>query len=92
MPIEVEVESLEQVRTALGTDADSLLLDNFSLEEMRQAVALRDAAGGKRKTLEASGGLDFETLRAVAETGVYHISVGAMTKHLRAVDFSMRFV
>jgi nicotinate-nucleotide pyrophosphorylase (carboxylating) len=90
--IEVEVENLDQVRAALATEADSLLLDNFSLTDLRKAVTLRDAAPGKRKALEASGGLDLDALRAVAQAGVDYISTGAITKHLHAIDFSMRFV
>jgi nicotinate-nucleotide pyrophosphorylase (carboxylating) len=89
--IEVEVETLAQLREALGTDADRIMLDDFGLETMREAVALRDAQSGKRHELEASGSMNAETLRAVAETGVDFISVGALTKHVRAIDFSMRF-
>jgi nicotinate-nucleotide pyrophosphorylase (carboxylating) len=90
--IEVEVETLEQLREALGTDADRIMLDDFGLDTMREAVALRDAKNGKRHELEASGSMNAETLRAVAETGVDFISIGALTKHVRAIDFSMRFV
>jgi nicotinate-nucleotide pyrophosphorylase (carboxylating) len=90
--IEVEVENLAQLREALATDADRIMLDNFSIADMRAAVATRDAHGGKRRELEASGSVDAATLRAVAETGVDFISIGAITKHVRAVDFSMRFV
>jgi nicotinate-nucleotide pyrophosphorylase (carboxylating) len=90
--IEVEVETLEQLREALGTDADRIMLDDFGLDTMREAVALRDAQSGKRHELEASGSMNAETLRAVAETGVDFISIGALTKHVRAIDFSMRFV
>jgi nicotinate-nucleotide pyrophosphorylase (carboxylating) len=90
--IEVEVESLDQLREALATDADRIMLDDFSLDDMRAGVALRDAHGGKRQELEASGSVNAATLRAVAETGVDFISIGAITKHVRATDFSMRFV
>jgi nicotinate-nucleotide pyrophosphorylase (carboxylating) len=90
--IEIEVESLEELDAALRTDADRLLLDNFALPDLRAAVTERDAHGGKRKELEASGGIELQGIRAVAETGVDFISVGAITKHLRAVDFSMRFI
>jgi nicotinate-nucleotide pyrophosphorylase (carboxylating) len=90
--IEVEVESLEQLREALATDADRIMLDDFSLDDMRTAVRLRDASAGKRQELEASGSVDAKTLRDVATTGVDFISIGALTKHVRAVDFSMRFV
>jgi nicotinate-nucleotide pyrophosphorylase (carboxylating) len=87
VPVEVEVETLDQVREALSAGADILLLDNLDLAAMRQAVAL--TAG--RAKLEASGGIDMEVVRQVAETGVDYISVGALTKHVRAVDLSMRF-
>jgi nicotinate-nucleotide pyrophosphorylase (carboxylating) len=90
--IEVEVETLTQLAEALGTDADRIMLDNFSLEAMRQGVQMRDAHSGKRQELEASGSVNADTLRAVAATGVDFISIGAITKHLHAVDFSMRFV
>lgn len=71
------------------------MLDDFDLAELRRAVEIRDAhaaASGKPpKELEASGSVDLDTLRAVADTGVDFISIGAMTKHVRAVDYSMRF-
>jgi nicotinate-nucleotide pyrophosphorylase (carboxylating) len=89
--IEVEVETLEQLAEALASDADRILLDNFSHELMRQAVAIRDRHAGKRQELEASGSVSAATLRAVAETGVDFISIGALTKHVRAVDYSLRF-
>jgi nicotinate-nucleotide pyrophosphorylase (carboxylating) len=92
VPIEVEVEDLDQVARALNTEANRLLLDNFPLENLRRAAAMRDARPGDKAELEASGGVDLESIRAIAETGVDFISVGAMTKHLRAIDFSMRFV
>lgn len=85
--VEVEVETLEQVREALAAGADVLLLDNFELEQMRAAVAI--AAG--RVKLEASGGITLDTLRRAAETGVDYISIGALTKDVRSVDLSMRF-
>jgi nicotinate-nucleotide pyrophosphorylase (carboxylating) len=90
--IEIEVETLAQLREALATDADRIMLDNFTPAAMREAVAIRDASQGKRQALEASGSVDAETLRRVAATGVDFISIGAVTKHVRAVDFSMRFV
>jgi nicotinate-nucleotide pyrophosphorylase (carboxylating) len=89
--IEVEVESMDQLREALATDADRIMLDDFTLDDMRAGVALRDSHGGKRPELEASGSVDAATLRAVAETGVDFVSIGAITKHVRASDFSMRF-
>jgi nicotinate-nucleotide pyrophosphorylase (carboxylating) len=90
--LEVEVETLAQLREALATDADRIMLDDFSLDDMRAAVALRDAHAGKRQELEASGSVDAAKLKAVAATGVDCISIGAITKHVRAIDFSMRFV
>jgi len=88
--VEVEVENLAQAEEAMAAGADRLLLDNFSVGLMREAVALRDRQA-PRITLEASGGINFETLRPVAETGVDFISIGALTKNIRAVDLSMRF-
>jgi nicotinate-nucleotide pyrophosphorylase (carboxylating) len=84
--VEVEVENLEQLREALAAGADRLLLDNFSLKRLREAV--RETAG--RAKLEASGGITFENLRMIAETGVDFISIGALTKHVHAVDLSLR--
>src|SRR5690606_12368841 len=89
--IEVEVETLDELRESLTTGAHRLMLDDFSLEELREAVALRDAHP-TRKDLEASGSVDLEITRTIAETGVDFISVGAITKHVRAIDYSMRFV
>ncbi|MDJ0654011.1 MAG: carboxylating nicotinate-nucleotide diphosphorylase [Xanthomonadales bacterium] len=86
--VEVEVESLDQLREAVAAEADRVMLDNFDLDQMRQAVS---EAGGKVE-LEASGGIELDNIAAVAETGVDFISVGALTKHVRAVDLSMRFV
>lgn len=90
--LEVEVENIEQLREALETQADRLLLDNFTIAQLREAVAIRNAHGGARKELEASGGIDLATIRTVAETGVDWISVGGITKHLQATDYSMRFI
>ena len=90
--IEVEVETLDQLREALTTNADRIMLDNFALDDMRSAVAMRDAHTGSRPELEASGSVDAAKLKAIAATGVDFISIGALTKHVRAVDFSMRFV
>jgi len=86
--IQVEVESLDQLREALAAGATSVLLDNFTLERMREAVALN--AG--RALLEVSGGVTLDRLREIAATGVDRISIGALTKDVRAVDYSMRFV
>jgi len=89
--IEVEVEDLAQLKEALATDADRIMLDDFSLANMRTAVTQRDASRGKRQELEASGSVSAASLRAVADTGVDFVSIGAITKHVRAIDFSMRF-
>jgi nicotinate-nucleotide pyrophosphorylase (carboxylating) len=85
--LEVEVETLTQLQECLALGVPRVLLDNFNLEQMREAVAV---ACGKIQ-LEASGNIDETRLREVAETGVDFISVGALTKHVRAVDLSMRF-
>jgi nicotinate-nucleotide pyrophosphorylase (carboxylating) len=90
--IEVEVETLAQLREALATDADRIMLDDFSLADMKAGVALRDAQVGKRQELEASGSVNADSLRAIAAIGVDFVSIGAITKHVRAIDFSMRFV
>src|SRR5579863_1133043 len=87
VPVEVEVESMDELKEALAAGADILLLDNFDLDGMREAV--RITAG--RAKLEASGGIDLTRIKAVAETGVDYVSVGALTKHLRGVDLSLRF-
>ena len=84
--IQIEVETLAQLREALAAGATSVLLDNFDLERMREAVAVN--AG--RALLEVSGSVQFDQLRAIAATGVHRISIGKLTKDLRAVDFSMR--
>lgn len=93
-PVEIEVESLAQLEEALDAGADWLLLDNFSLDELRRAVGLarkRSAGTGPAVRLEASGGVDLTTAREIAATGVDFLSVGALTKHVRAVDLSLRF-
>lgn len=86
--VQIEVETLNQLEEALTAGATLILLDNFTPEQMREAVVL--TAG--RAQLEASGGITFETLRHYAETGVDRISIGALTKNARAVDFSMRLL
>jgi len=85
-PVEVEVETLAELDTALAANADIIMLDNFSLLDMRKGVEVTD---GQAK-LEASGNVSKETLAAIAETGVDYISIGALTKHARAIDLSMR--
>ncbi len=89
VPVEVEVESLDELAQAFAADADLALLDEFSLEDLRAAVA-RNRARTRPLGLEASGGIDLGTIGAVAATGVDFISVGSMTKHVRALDLSMR--
>jgi len=91
IPVEVEVESLDELRQALDAGADMALLDEFSLDDLRAAVEMNRAHPRGPMKLEASGNVSFETLRAIAETGVDFVSVGSLTKHLRAVDLSMRF-
>lgn len=87
VPVEVEVESLDELQQALDAGADIVMLDNFSVEMMRDAVALAQG----RTQLEVSGNVTDQTLREFAETGVDYISVGALTKHVTALDLSMRF-
>ncbi len=88
--IEVEAETLEQVREALDARADIVMLDDFGLEPMRSAVAL-NRTHVHRAQLEASGGVTLASVRAIAETGVDFISIGALTKNVTAIDLSMRF-
>jgi nicotinate-nucleotide pyrophosphorylase (carboxylating) len=90
VPVEVEVESLPELEQAIASGADIAMLDEFSLQAMREAVALNLRAPKPLK-LEASGGVTAATIREIADTGVDFISVGSITKHLRAVDLSMRF-
>ena len=85
-PVEVEVETLEELEQALNSAADTIMLDNFSLADMRKAVEIN--AG--RAKLEASGGVTDQTLRDIAETGVDYISIGVLTKDFVALDLSMR--
>ena len=87
LPVEIEVEDLGGVREALEAGANTLLLDNFDLADLEAAVALNQG----KANLEASGGIDLDNLRAIAATGVDSISTGSLTKHLHAVDLSMRF-
>lgn len=89
--LEVEVENLTQLREALDAGVDRILLDNFSLDALRDAVQIARQHANSRAELEASGNMSLQTLRAVADTGVDFISAGGLTKHVRAVDLSMRF-
>ncbi|MDY7572876.1 carboxylating nicotinate-nucleotide diphosphorylase [Actimicrobium sp. CCI2.3] len=86
--IQIEVESIDQLKEALAAGARSVLLDNFSLEQMREAVVLTSGAA----LLEASGGINFDTVRAISETGVDRISIGSLTKDVRATDYSLRII
>lgn len=88
VPIQVEVENLAELEEALAAGATSVLLDNFTVDGMRDAVALTNG----RALLEASGGVNMDTVRAIAETGVDRISIGGLTKDVRATDYSLRIV
>ena len=87
-PVEVEVENLDELQQALAAQADIVMLDNFSIEELEQAVAITQG----RAKLEASGNVSETTLAGLAATGVDYISIGALTKHVTAIDLSMRFL
>ena len=87
-PVEVEVETLDELREALAAGADIIMLDELSLEDMRTAVAIN---AGQAK-LEASGGVNEQTICAIAETGVDYISLGTLTKDVKAIDLSMRLI
>ncbi|MEX5745978.1 carboxylating nicotinate-nucleotide diphosphorylase [Massilia sp. X63] len=87
-PVQIEVETIAQLEEALAAGVKSVLLDNFNLDMMREAVRVN--AG--RALLEASGGINMETVRAIAETGVDRISIGSLTKDVRATDYSLRIV
>ena len=86
--LEVEVESLDELRQAIDAHVDRALLDNFSIEETRQAVEINHG----RIQLEASGNITDQSLIAIAETGVDFVSIGAITKNIRAIDFSLRYI
>lgn len=86
-PVEVEVENRDELQEALTAKVDTIMLDNFSLSEVRHAVSLCDG----KATLEVSGNVGLDSIRSIAETGVDYISVGALTKNIRAIDMSMRF-
>ena len=88
IPLEVEVENLQQLQQALDADVDRILLDNMDIPTLKQAVQMTN----KRIPLEASGGVTKETAREIAHTGVDYISIGSITKHIHAIDFSMRFI
>jgi len=86
LPVEVEVESLSELEEALNAEADQILLDNFDLALLEKAVSINQG----RAKLEASGNVNKDDLYAIAKTGVDYISIGALTKHIQAIDFSMR--
>jgi len=86
--VQIEVESIAELEEALGAGATSVLLDNFDLDMMRDAVRIN----GGRALLEASGGINMQTVRAIAETGVDRISIGSLTKDVKATDYSLRIV
>jgi nicotinate-nucleotide pyrophosphorylase (carboxylating) len=89
MTVEVEVESLAELEEALGSAPDIVLLDDFTHADLRSAVTLNHTRGRPVK-LEASGSVSLESVRAIAETGVDYVSIGSLTKHIRAIDLSMR--
>ncbi|VWX30218.1 quinolinate phosphoribosyltransferase [Moraxellaceae bacterium 17A] len=89
-PVEVEVENFDELHQAIAANADIVMLDNFTIEDTQKAVELV-ASLGKPCQLEASGDISLTHLRQVAETGVDFISMGALTKHIKAIDLSMRF-
>ena len=91
MPVEVEVESIDELRQALAAKAERAILDNFSPDLLEEAVAINRSEGDPPAELEASGGLTIEEIGIVAASGVDYISVGALTKNVRAIDLSMRF-
>ena len=91
MPVEIEVESLAEAGEALTAKAERILLDNFTLQMLRQSVALNQDQGDPPAELEASGGLTIEDVAAVAGTGVDYVSIGGLTKDIHAIDLSMRF-
>jgi nicotinate-nucleotide pyrophosphorylase (carboxylating) len=91
LPLEVEVDSLEQLDRAIAARPDVVLLDNLSIEQMREAVARRNVAAAGVQ-LEASGGVNLDTVRAIAETGVDRISVGALTHSAKALDIALDFL
>jgi len=91
MPVEVEVESIGELREALAVKAERMLLDNFSIELLEEAVGVNREEGDPCAELEASGGVSIDQVPAIAATGVDYISIGALTKNVRAIDLSMRF-
>jgi nicotinate-nucleotide pyrophosphorylase (carboxylating) len=91
LPVETEVESITELREAIDAGADRIMLDNFDVEDLQRAVEFNQREGDPPADLEASGGITLNSIFAIAETGVDYISVGALTKDVRAIDLSMRF-
>ncbi len=91
IPVQIEVETMQQLSDALNAGCKLILLDNFTPDRMREAVKFAEMNYGGSVELEASGGVNLETVRGYAETGVHRISIGALTKDVKAVDLSMRF-
>ena len=91
LPVEIEVESVTEMREALAAGADRLLLDNFDIQDLQRAVEINQQEGQPPAALEASGGITLDNIYDVAKTGVDYVSVGALTKNVNAVDLSMRF-
>lgn len=87
LPIQIEVETLAQLETAIQAGAKLILLDNFDITTLKKAVEINN----KRAVLEASGGIELKNIHEIARTGVDRISIGALTKHIKAIDLSMRF-
>ncbi|MBT8136744.1 MAG: carboxylating nicotinate-nucleotide diphosphorylase [Gammaproteobacteria bacterium] len=90
VPVEVEIESPDQLDEALATTTDVIMLDNFSLQQMREAVT-QNRSAARPVRLEASGNVSLETVREIAATGVDFVSVGGLTKHVQATDYSLQF-
>ena len=91
LPVETEVESIAELKEALTAGADRLLLDNFDIADLQRAVEINQREGNPPADLEASGGITLDAVRMIAETGVDYISVGTLTKDIKAIDLSMRF-
>jgi nicotinate-nucleotide pyrophosphorylase (carboxylating) len=91
LPVETEVESISELREAIAAGADRVMLDNFDIAELQRAVEINQREGKPPADLEASGGITFDSVFAVAETGIDYISIGALTKDIKAIDLSMRF-
>jgi nicotinate-nucleotide pyrophosphorylase (carboxylating) len=90
--IQIEVESLQELQEALAAGTRMVLLDNFTLNQLSEAVTLTRKQAGESVILEASGNITLDNVRQVAETGMDRISIGGLTKNIQAIDLSMRFV